>query len=282
MRFAALLLAVLMLPSCRGTPLPTALLHPITPPDSDECSPSLQWSGSAFDLDVAPAGEVVATRYQYTAVYSDDGVLLREFGNSRSEFAAVGGDGTLYCVNPSQRIVRLFSLAGVEGSRWTIGGGVYPFAAAISGSTLLLLDRHGFGTASIALFSLSGDSLGRWDGVGVAPTTIAAGANGEVFLGEPGVGVRRYSSTGVLLSSWACDPASIAYDRRGGVLVEDAARASLVRYTGAGAEISSCPNGRATEELLVADGPSSIYVADRPAGMMMRFSKGGVAALASR
>jgi DNA-binding beta-propeller fold protein YncE len=134
---------------------------------------------------------LLTRRSERVIVYDPDGVFVTAWGEG--EFGAkphgitVGPDGTLYCVDETKHVVRLY---GKDGSaRGTIGSGV----AADSGVD-----------ASITSFPERLDSIQRGAPPFNLPTKVAVAPGGDLYVtdGYGNCRVHQFDARGGLIRSW--------------------------------------------------------------------------------
>ncbi|MCB1017492.1 MAG: carboxypeptidase regulatory-like domain-containing protein [Acidimicrobiales bacterium] len=211
------------------------------------------------DSDWRVGASIVARRTDHLTRFDDDGVLLARLGSAdtaaspqfdRVTDVAVAPSGEQYVTDSGNHRVQRLSATGAELSHW--GG---PFR---------------------------GTAAGEFD----TPGSIAVDASGDVYVADTGNDrVQRFSSTGAFEAQWGSTgsghgefdgPAGVAVDpATGDVFVADSGNGRVQRFSSAGVfEAAWSGDLEDPGDLVVGAGPS-VYVVDRGANRLRRFTRSG-------
>ena len=146
-------------------------------------------------------------------------------------------------------------------------------------------------TPRIQVFTSTGGWIGEWQLDGAEPSALAVDGNGDVFVAVSHDMIRKYTSSGALVTQWGGggahegafnSPNGIAVDPDGYVYVADSQNHRIQKFTndgvfvtkwgtlGAGDGQLASPTGVAT------DGAGFVYVADQDNRRVVKFTDNGV------
>ena len=189
---------------------------------------------------------------------------------------AVGPGGTVYVADEWNGVgLRAFSPGGVPLGTFDPGWTIESYGIAfLSDQSIIFADYYG---RRVLHFAPDGTFLSQFATGGSVSSWLAVDESDNIFVvDDNGDMVRKFTSTGALITQWSVNhPAGIAYTE-GKVFVTEMWAGHINIYTPDGAPLGSFPNGATFAEQLHANGAGLLYLGDHGTHQLRCFSTAGV------
>ena len=188
---------------------------------------------------------------------------------------AVGPNGTLYLADEYNGTgLRLFSQSGVPMGTFDPGGTIESYGIAfLSDQSIVFADYYG---RRVLHYSPGGVLLSQFATGGLVSSWLAVDGSDNIYVvDDNGDRVRKFTSTGALITDWYVNhPAGIAFTE-GKVFVTEMFAGHINIYSPDGAPLGSFSNGATFAEQLNTNGAGLLYLGDHGTDQLRCFSTAG-------
>ena len=227
--------------------------------------------------------------------WSNAGPNGLEFSNPYG--VAIAPNGNVYVIDQGNAAIKEFKRDGSFVRSWGTpgtGNGQFDIATdiAIAPNGNIYVTDMGVTTGRVQVFKSDGTFLSTWGSYGVdedqfvMPASLALASNGDVYVGDY-FGIKKFTSTGTLITSWgegAGDlPYGLAVGPNGDVYGAYLSTSSVRRYTSSGTLVTSWGSLGDADGQFSAAGPmrltitanGHVYVTDPENNRVQEFTDNG-------